>query len=222
MTLTNTSPADHDDLAEFGYDQQLHRSLGKFASFAAGFSFVSILTTIFQLFGLGYSFGGPAFFWTWPAVFIGQFAVALCFAELAARYPISGAIYQWARRLGGEVVGWFGGWFMILAQIITASAAAIALQVVLPSVWSGFQIIGTDTALTSADGAANAVLLGTALLVLTTTINCIGVRWMSRVATIGVCCEIVGVIAVVGVFFTHAQRGPQVVFDTGATGPGYG
>ena len=78
MTLTNTSPADHDDLAEFGYDQQLHRSLGKFASFAAGFSFVSILTTIFQLFGLGYSFGGPAFFWTWPVVFIGQFAVALC------------------------------------------------------------------------------------------------------------------------------------------------
>ncbi|GCB01448.1 MULTISPECIES: amino acid permease [Mycolicibacterium] len=222
MTLTNTSPADHDDLAEFGYDQQLHRSLGKFASFAAGFSFVSILTTIFQLFGLGYSFGGPAFFWTWPVVFIGQFAVALCFAELAARYPISGAIYQWARRLGGEVVGWFGGWFMILAQIITASAAAIALQVVLPAVWSGFQIIGTDTALTSADGAANAVLLGTALLVITTTINCIGVRWMSRVATIGVCCEIIGVIAVVGVFFTHAQRGPQVVFDTGATGSGYG
>ena len=199
--MTSSSTADHDDLAGFGYDQQLHRSLGKFASFAAGFSFVSILTTIFQLFGLGYGFGGPAFFWTWPAVFIGQFAVALCFAELAARYPISGAIYQWARRLGGEVVGWFGGWFMILAQIITASAAAIALQVVLPAVWSGFQIIGTDTALTSPDGAANAVLLGTALLVLTTTINCIGVRWMSRVATIGVCCEIVGVIAVVGVFF---------------------
>src|SRR5690348_12381249 len=92
---------DHDDLAEFGYDQQLHRRLGKFESFAAGFSFVSILTTIFQLFGLGFGFGGPAFFWTWPAVFLGQFLVALCFAELAARYPISGAIYQWSRRMGG-------------------------------------------------------------------------------------------------------------------------
>ena len=60
------SGGDADDLSEFGYDQQLHRSLGKFASFAAGFSFVSILTTIFQLFGLGFGFGGPAFFWTWP------------------------------------------------------------------------------------------------------------------------------------------------------------
>ena len=113
------------------------------------------------MFGLGFGFAGPAFFWTWPVVFIGQFMVALNFAELAARYPISGAIYQWSRRMGGEIVGWFAGWFMILAQIVTASAAAIALQVVLPNVWSGFQIIGEDSALTSSSGAANAVLLAT-------------------------------------------------------------
>ncbi|QBJ98328.1 amino acid permease [Rhodococcus sp. ABRD24] len=224
MTTTVTTPStDQGDLAEFGYEQQLHRSLGKFASFAAGFSFVSILTTIFQLFGLGFGFAGPAFFWTWPVVFLGQFMVALCFAELAARYPISGAVYQWSRRMGGEIVGWFSGWFMILAQIVTASAAAIALQVVLPSIWSGFQIVGDDPALTSPSGAANAVLLGSVLLVLTTTINCVGVNWMSRINNIGVTCEIIGVIAVVGMFFTHAQRGPDVVFDTGVAGtqPGY-
>ncbi|QKT11365.1 amino acid permease [Rhodococcus sp. W8901] len=224
--MTTTAPTasnDRGDLAEFGYEQQLHRSLGKFASFAAGFSFVSILTTIFQLFGLGFGFAGPAFFWTWPVVFLGQFMVALCFAELAARYPISGAVYQWSRRMGGEIVGWFAGWFMILAQIVTASAAAIALQVVLPSVWRGFQVIGEDSALTSPSGATNAVLLGSILLVLTTTINCVGVNWMSRINNIGVTCEIVGVVAVVGMLFTHAERGPEVVFDTGAAGtqPGY-
>ncbi|MFD1813944.1 amino acid permease [Rhodococcus gannanensis] len=223
MTTVASKTGDDGDLAEFGYEQQLHRSLGKFASFAAGFSFVSILTTIFQLFGLGFGFAGPAFFWTWPVVFVGQFMVALCFAELAARYPISGAIYQWSRRMAGEVIGWFAGWFMILAQIVTASAAAIALQVVLPNVWSGFQVIGDDPALTSSSGAANAVLLGSVLLVITTTINCVGVNWMSRINNIGVTCEIVGVIAVIGMFLTHAERGPQVVFDTGVQGtqPGY-
>lgn len=221
---TETAPdADSDDLGQFGYEQQLHRNLGRFASFAAGFSFVSILTTIFQLFGLGFGFGGPAFFWTWIVVFIGQYLVALCFAELAARYPLSGAIYQWSRRVGGEVLGWFGGWFMILAQIVTASAAAIALQVVLPAIWSGFQFIGDDPTLTSVSGAANAVLLGSILLVITTTINCIGVKWMSWVTTVGVICEIVGVVAIIGVLFVHAQRGPEVVFDTGVHGgePGY-
>ena len=215
--------ADAHDLSALGYDQQLHRSLGKFASFAAGFSFVSILTTIFQLFGLGFGFGGPAFFWTWPIVYAGQFLVALCFAEIAARYPISGAIYQWSRRMGGEVVGWFGGWFMMIAQVVTAAAAAIALQVVLPSIWIGFQIIGDDPTLTTTSGAANAVLLGSVLLVVVTAINCVGVRWMSRVNSIGVVCELVGVVAVILALFTHAQRGPDVVFDTGVPGqqPGY-
>ena len=87
---TLTSPTDDlgaNDLAGSGTPQQLHRRLGTYASFAAGFSFVSILTTIFQLFGLGFSFGGPAFFWTWPLVFTGQLMVALCFAELAAPLP---------------------------------------------------------------------------------------------------------------------------------------
>ena len=96
---TLTSPS-AEDLGRFGYTQQLSRRVGSYASFAAGFSFVSILTTVFQLFGLGFGFGGTAFFWTWPAVLAGQLMVALCFAELAARYPLSGAIYQWARRLG--------------------------------------------------------------------------------------------------------------------------
>jgi len=47
--------ADSDELAQFGYKQELDRSLGSFSSFAAGFSYISILTGVFQLFG----FAGP-------------------------------------------------------------------------------------------------------------------------------------------------------------------
>ncbi len=61
----------------------LRRGVGPFASFAAGFSFVSILTTVFQLFGTGFGFGGAAFFWTWPAVFAGQLLVAAATAAIA-------------------------------------------------------------------------------------------------------------------------------------------
>lgn len=199
------------DLHTFGYTQQLARRVGSYASFAAGFSFVSILTTVFQLFGLGYSFGGTAFFWTWPAVFAGQILVALCFAELAARYPLSGAIFQWSRRLGGSVVGWFAGWTMIVAQIVTVAAAAIALQVVLPAVWSGFQVIGTDPSVFSADGAANAVLLGCLLLVATTTLNALSVHITAVVNSVGVTCELIGIALLVVLLFGHAERGPSVV-----------
>src|SRR5437773_1905108 len=83
---------DSRDLASFGYRQELARQLGSFSSFAAGFSYLSILTGLFQTFFLGFHAGGPAFFWTWPLVFTGQFLVALCFAELAAHYPLSGSV----------------------------------------------------------------------------------------------------------------------------------
>jgi urea carboxylase system permease len=199
------------DLQTFGYDQQLERKVGTFASFAVGFSFVSILTTVFQLFGLGYGFGGTAFFWTWPAVFAGQLLVALCFSELAARYPISGAIYQWSRRLGGAVVGWFAGWTMIVAQIVTLAAAAIALQVVLPVVWTGFQVIGTDPALDSVSGASNAVVLGVILLAVTTVLNAASIRITAIASSVGVVCELVGVALVVVLLFGHAERGPAVL-----------
>ncbi|HEX9339067.1 MAG TPA: amino acid permease, partial [Pseudonocardiaceae bacterium] len=215
---------DTHDLATFGYGQQLRRGIGMYGSFAAGFSFVSILTTVFQLFFFGYSFGGPRFVWTWPIVLAGQLLVALCFAELAARYPISGAIYQWATRLGGRVWGWTAGWLMMVAQVVTLAGAAIALQVVLPSIWSGFQIVSGDPSLTSVSGAANAVVLGVILLAVTTTLNAIGVRLTSVINSVGVTCELVGVTLLCVALFSHARRGPGIVLNTagiGGHGAGY-
>jgi urea carboxylase system permease len=226
--MTAASPAiglvDHDtsassDLGAFGYGQELHRSIGTYASFAAGFSFVSILTTVFQLFGFGFSFAGPLFFWTWPAIFAGQLLVGLCFAELAGRYPISGAIYQWSRRLAGDVVGWFAGWTMIIAQVVTVAAAAIAMQAVLPAIWSGFQIVGGDPAISTVTGATNAIVLGLVLLTVTTTINSVAVRVMAVVNSIGVTAELIGVTLLIIALLSGAQRGPGIVLNTeGFTG----
>jgi urea carboxylase system permease len=212
---------DSADLSEFGYSQQLRRGLGSYASFAAGFSFVSILTTVFQLFSFGYGFGGPAFFWTWPLVFAGQFLVALCFAELAARYPLSGCVYQWSRRMSTGLVGHFAGWTMLIGQVVSVAAAAIALQVVLPSVWSGFQLLGGDAQLTSRSGATNAVLLGAILIASTTLVSSVGVRITALINSVGVTCELIGVAALVVLLFAHSKRGPGVVLHTaGAAGGG--
>ncbi|MHC5903748.1 amino acid permease [Streptomyces sp. S6] len=206
-------PADH-SLAEFGYRQELHRSLGRYASFAAGFSFISVLTTVFQFFAFGYAFGGPVFFWAWPAVLLGQLAVAACFAELAARYPISGAIYQWSTRLSTPAFGWFAGWIMVIGQIVVVAAAALALQMVLPALWSGFQLIGSDPAPTSPDGAANAALLGVFLLALTTLVNIVDNRVMSVINRVGVTAEIIGAALIVVLLLTHSERTPTITFHT--------
>ncbi|MER5912963.1 amino acid permease [Streptomyces sp. NPDC001982] len=206
---------DDRSLEEFGYRQELHRSLGRYASFAAGFSFISVLTTVFQFFAFGYSFGGPVFFWAWPAVLIGQLLVAACFAELAGRYPISGAIYQWSSRLSNATFGWFTGWIMVIGQIVVVAAAALALQMVLPALWSGFQLVGDDPSPVSADGAANAAVLGVVLLVLTTLVNILDNRVMSVINRVGVTAEIIGAALIIVLLLTHSKRSPGITFHTG-------
>ncbi|MBV9313503.1 MAG: amino acid permease [Pseudonocardia sp.] len=214
MTVTARPETDSGDLQSLGYAQELHRGLGPFASFASGFSFVSILTTVFQLFAFGFGFGGPAYFWTWPIVFIGQFAVCLCFAELAARYPIAGAIYQWSRRVSNDPLGWMAGWLMQLGYIISVAAIAIALQAVLPEVWSGFQLVSGDPSPTSPTGALNAIILGSICIAVCIAIASFGVTKMAVLTRIGVSFEITGVVMVIVLLLLHAQRGPGVVFQT--------
>jgi urea carboxylase system permease len=222
-TQVTGAPADGhaSDLASLGYKQELSRELGPFASFASGFSFVSILTTVFQLFALGFALGGPAYFWTWPIVFVGQFSVSLCFAELSAQYPIAGAVYQWSRRVSTDPIGWVAGWLMMIGYIISIAAIAIALQAVLPPIWSGFQVIGHDQSPLSPDGAKNAILIGTVCIALCAVIGSLGVSKMSLLTRIGVTCEIIGVVIVLILLFAHATRGPGVVFHTeGVAGKG--
>jgi urea carboxylase system permease len=203
-----------DGLEELGYKQELKRELGPFASFASGFSFVSILTTVFELFAFGFGLGGPAFFWTWPIVFVGQFCVALIFAELSVRYPVAGAIYQWSRRVSTDPLGWFAGWYMLIGYIVSVSAIAIAMQAALPGVWSGFQLVGGDASPTSATCALNAILLGTIVILICGFISAFGIKKLATITIIGVCTEILGVVLLIIILFTHSVRGPGVLMST--------
>jgi urea carboxylase system permease len=217
--MEGSGPAsDSHDLASFGYRQELHRTLGSFSSFAAAFSYISILTGMFQLFYFGFGVAGPAFWWSWIIVFAGQFAVALCFAELAARYPIAGSVYQWSKQVAGKTIAWFAGWIMLIASIVTVAAVAIAWEIILPQISTHFQFVGDGTG--SHDFAENAVILGLVLITFTTTVNILGVRLMSRINNVGVAAELVGVAVLIVLLIVHITRGPQVVTHTFGTGPG--
>jgi urea carboxylase system permease len=214
--LDTSHDTDVADLATHGYSQRLHRGLGSFSSFAAGFSYISILTGMFQLFGFGYGFGGPLMFWAWVLVLAGQFAVALVFAELSARYPIAGSVYQWSKKVASRSVSWMAGWTMMIGSIVTVAAVAIAWQIVLPPVWSGFQVFSSN--------AQNAVFWGCILIVIVTVINILGVGWMSKINNVGVAAELIGVAVIIILLFTHNKRSPGVVLTTqgiGASAPGF-
>jgi urea carboxylase system permease len=216
---TGTAGDHSDELADFGYKQELDRSIGKFASFAAGVSYISILTGTFQLFYFGFAFGGPAYWWSWPMVFFGQVMVALCFAELAANYPVAGSIYNWGKRVGNATIAWLGGWMMLTASIVTISAVALAYQITLPQIWSEFQFYGDGSG--KYDFAANAVILGTVLIVFTTVINALGVKLMSRINSTGVFIELVAAVLLIILLAANITRGPDVLFETQGRGEGH-
>jgi urea carboxylase system permease len=218
MTQVTGAPAG-DELAEFGYEQKLDRSIGKFASFAAGVSYISILTGTFQLFFFGFAYGGPAYWWTWPVVFAGQLMVALCFAELAANFPVAGSIYNWAKKLSTSTVAWLAGWMMLTASVVTTAAVALAYQYTLPQIWDGFQLIGDGTG--TYDFSVNAVILGTVLIVFTTLVNAFGVKLMARINSSGVFIELIAAVVLIILLAVNIANPPDVLFDTQGKGEGF-
>lgn len=97
---------------------------------------------------------------------------------------------------------------------MVVAAAALALQMVLPALWSGFQLIGADPAPTTADGAANAALLGVILLVLTTLVNLLDNKVLSLVNRVEVIAEIIGAVLITVLLLTHSERSPGITFHT--------
>ncbi|HWE51162.1 MAG TPA: APC family permease [Bryobacteraceae bacterium] len=202
---------DSQDLATFGYRQELDRKLGSFSSFATGFSYISILTGLFQTFALGFGAGHEAFIWSWPMVVAGQFLVALGFAELAAHYPLSGGAYQWSKMVGSPFLGWIVGWTYISCLIVTLAAVALALQSILPQISAHFQFAG--------ESAVNAVLLGCGLLLVTTWLNSAGVGLLTRVNNLGVFTELIGVLILIAALAVRAVRPmDQVLFPPAVAG----
>lgn len=207
---------DSNDLASFGYSQELDRSLGSFSSFAAGFSYISIMTGLFQMFYLGYGAGGHTFVWSWPTVFLGQFLVALGFAELAAHYPLSGGVYQWSKMIGSSNLGWLVGWIYTSCLIVTLAAVALALQTSLPQISPVFQLIGSAS--NAQDSAINAVILGCGLILITTLLNSVGVAVMAFVNNAGVFSELIGVVILIFCLAFKTERGVgDVLFSEGMT-----
>jgi urea carboxylase system permease len=227
---TSSGATDSSELASFGYKQELDRSLGSFSAFAAGFSYISILTGVTALFGFGYLNAGPGVWWTWPVVVVGQILVALCFMEMAAQYPIAGSVYQWSKQISSGFTAWMTGWIYIVGAIVTIAAVAVDWQVVLPQINNGgtakpfFQFLGSaaDAGSTlTKGGAQNALLLGGILVCITTIINMLGVKLMARINNIGVTCELVGSTILVILLLVNAHHGPQIIFHSYNFGAGH-
>src|SRR6202041_1030687 len=164
-------------------------------------------TGIFTLFALGLTTIGGVFIWTWPVVALGQFIVALNFAEVSSHYPVAGSVFQWTKFMAHRTYSWFTGWIYLFAGILTVTAVVATLPLALIPALNG---LGW--------GSLNAGSLNTQLVVALITLvvimilNIYGVKLVSIINNTGVVFEILGmfVFALVLMAF-HNHQGFGVV-----------
>ena len=214
MSATQEASSGHDkdtaDLAQFGYKQELKRSLGTFSSFAVAFSYISPSTGIFTLFALGLTTLGGVFIWTWPIVALGQFIIALNFAEVTSHYPLAGSVFQWSKYMANRTYSWFTGWIYLFAGILTVTAVVATLPLALIPALEGLGWHSLNLTLHTE------LVVALITLVVITVLNIYGVRLVAIINNTGVLFEILGmfVFAIVLMAF-HNHQGFHILRNSG-------
>jgi amino acid transporter len=204
------SEQDSADLARFGYKQELRRSLGLFSSFAVAFSYISPSTGIFTLFSLGLITLGGVFIWTWPVVALGQFLVALNFAEVSSHYPIAGSVFQWTKYMASRSYSWMTGWTYLFAGIITVAAVVATLPIALIPALNG---LGWHSL--NATSLHTQLVVALITLAVITILNIYGVRLVAIINNTGVLFEILGMVVFALVMLAfHNHQGIHVVTNS--------
>ena len=210
MSLADNTQSSYAEQAveKYGYRQEFRRELKRFASFAIGFSFISITTGIFTTYGTILASSGPLGVWTWPVVIIGQLFVSLVFAALASRIPLAGYSYQWVSRLANPKIGWLIGWISFIFLVVDVVAVDYAVaSTVLPS------LFGYAETPQNAWLATGIIVLLQMLLIIFSTL------WSTRVNNTAVGTEVVGIVGLTLLLvIVGAVRGllhPDHVFSTG-------
>jgi amino acid transporter len=219
MDIAETGRASHSadaDLAQFGYKQQLSRSIGGFTSFALAFSMISITTTVFTAFADPFEALGGVSIWLWLPVGAGVVLIALVYGHLAARLPVTGYAYQWASRIVSPHYGWFTGWNALVANLMGSAGISVSLaSVFAPDIWA--EPTHWDVA-----------LLAVIAIVVAVTINLLSIKAAGMVNNAGATMELLGTIGAtialaIGLFFFHHVQGPHVLAQVGSSsGSGIG
>lgn len=194
---------DAEQLKALGYSSNFERKISLWENFSLGFTYLSPVVGVYTLFGLCLALGGPAFFWSYLLIGLGQMLVCLVFGEVVSQFPISGGVYPWARRLVGKRWAWIVGWVYAWALCATIAAVAVGAGPYL-ALMLGFE------------PSSNAsIYIALALILLTTTLNLAGTKLLARVAMFGFLCELIGAILVGGYLLLFERHQPfSVLFDT--------
>jgi amino acid transporter len=202
--------SDNEYLIHLGVQPRFKRALGFFTGSLFAVAFQGPTTGALLITGATLALGGPAFIWAIPIIFALQLLLAVSWDELSSHYPLTGGIYQWASRLGGDFLGWMTGLFYVVAIVLVMPAVG---EVV------GFVLSGLFTSLTLT--TTTLVVISIITTVVASIVMATSVRVVSILNSIGVVLELAVLLGAAIGLLLHQHQSISVLGNTaGVQGSG--
>jgi amino acid transporter len=196
-----TSTVDHEaNLADFGYGEQLRRSLSLVDLLVYGLVFIVPIAP-FAIFGVVFNAARGMVPLTYVVGLVAMVFTALSYREMSGAFPVAGSVYAYAGRGLHPSAGFLAGWAILLDYLLVPTlcyvAGAAAMHSVVPQIPQGVWVV--------------------AFVALNTTVNLFGIETTARVSKVFLIGELIvlllfvvfGVIAVVrGINGAHWSLAP--------------
>lgn len=186
------------------YEQQLSRAIGVLGNICITVSGITPTASIFIIAPVAFANQGSGTFLAFVIAAIIGLGMAMCYSELGSTFPIVGGQYSIVARVLGRPIGFLAFVdFLALAIFIPSSIALGAGQyvtVLFPTV-------------------NNANLVGLIVMVLTTIIAILSIRFNAVITGIFLAIELLAVGTVTVIGFTHIHQPLSILFIPQTVGP---
>ncbi|MGX6600644.1 APC family permease [Micromonosporaceae bacterium Da 78-11] len=172
------------DLEQFGYRQELSRSLSFRDLLIYGLIFMVPIAP-FGIFGSVYAGSGGMVVLAYVVGMVAMMFTALSYAQMVRAFPMAGSVYSYAGRGIAPSVGFLAGWVILLDYVLVPGLLYLVASVAMHSLVPGVPVW----------------LWLTGFVVFNTVVNYFGIRMTARVNRIMLVAELIvlAIFLVVGV-----------------------
>jgi len=133
----SSAAAGESTLEQFGYRQELKRSLGLGALVIYGLVYINP-TSPFSIFGIVYNLSHGMVPLVYVVGLVAMTFTALSYVMMSREFPVAGSVYSYAGRGIGADAGFLAGWTLLLDYALTPTLlyvlCAVAIQALAPDV----------------------------------------------------------------------------------------
>jgi putrescine importer len=136
MSTLGTELTPEQELAKFGYKQELKRSLNVWELTAFGLNYM-IPTAPAIIFGIILTTSGGTVAIPYAVAGVAMFFTALSYGTMVQNFPLAGSIYNYVGRGLNPHIGFLAGWILILDYILIPTVTSVSAVLYIQNELSG-------------------------------------------------------------------------------------